>query len=327
MARPTLADLPAPPAERHGWPWTEESIRPSDDQLTDRRWPRITVVTPSFNQGQYIEETIRSVLLQGYPDLEYFVLDGASTDATVEIIGKYSQWIDFWVSERDNGQSAAINRGLRLGTGSHATWINSDDLLCKDALNTHVLSHGLADDRIDVGDCIDIDAGGRPLSRQRGRIHSLEDLLRVRAIWQTGGYISQPAVLFPHELALRVGGLNESDYYSMDYELWGRLLLAGAGVHYTGIPFGMFRYHDAQKTTQIAKQIESTLDAAETLLAETDSLSVETKQEILSDLRAYRKEHPSIIWKQTGRLARWGVPASVVTPLRRLRQSLRSSVR
>ena len=92
-------------------------------------------MTPSFNQGRFLEETIRSILLQGYPNLEYFVLDGGSSDQSVEIIEKYAPWIDFWVSERDRGQSAAINRGLRMGSGSYATWINSDDMLCKDAFH------------------------------------------------------------------------------------------------------------------------------------------------------------------------------------------------
>jgi hypothetical protein len=119
--------------------------------------------------------------------------------------------------------------------------------------------------------------------------------------------------------------LNESDYYSMDYELWGKLLLAGARIYYTGMPFGMFRYHDAQKTMQITRQMESTFDAAEMLLAKADSFSAATKHEILSDLRAYRAEYPRITWKGTGRLARWGLPGPIVTLLRTLRRPLHSS--
>ena len=86
-----------------------------------------------YNQGRFLEGTIRSVLLQGYPDLEYFIFDGGSTDNSVEIIEKYSRWLTYWTSEPDAGQSAAINRGLNLSSGLYATWINSDDLLHKNA--------------------------------------------------------------------------------------------------------------------------------------------------------------------------------------------------
>ena len=114
MQCPTLSELPSPPPGKTGWPWTEESRRLSSQTPDGRPWPRISVVTPSFNQGKFIEETIRSVLLQGYPNLEYFVFDGGSTDNSVEIIKKYSPWLTYWVSERDNGQSDAINRGLKM---------------------------------------------------------------------------------------------------------------------------------------------------------------------------------------------------------------------
>ena len=326
MTCPSLAELPAPPPDKTGWPWTEESVRPSNDLLTGRRWPRITIVTPSFNQGQFIEETIRSILLQGYPNLEYFVLDGGSADNTVDIIRKYARWIDFWVSERDSGQSAAINRGLRMGSGSHATWINSDDMLCKDALVTHVLKHELQDDLLHIGDCVNIDGDSRLLFTHRARVHSLDDLLRVRSVWRTGGHICQQEVLFPLPLALRVGGLNENNHYSMDYELWGQLFTAGARVQYTGIPFGMFRLHEAQKTYQISRQTDSTLDTAEALLDATDVIAPHTKQEILAELQAYRKEYPTIAWQHTGRLARLGLPPSVVTPIRQLGKAVATAV-
>src|SRR5215510_10057630 len=209
MRSPTLTELPPAPPGKTGWPWTEQSRALSDRGGTDDSWPRITIVTPSFNQGQFLEETIRSILLQGYPNLGYFVLDGGSTDGSVEIIEKYSQWIDFWVSEPDRGQSAAINRGLRMGTGAYATWINSDDMLCKEALIQQVSTHEIVDDVVYIGECINIDASSRVLFTHRGRVESLEDLLRVRSVWQSGGYICQQEVLFPLELAHRVGGLNE----------------------------------------------------------------------------------------------------------------------
>jgi glycosyltransferase involved in cell wall biosynthesis len=283
-------------------------------------------VTPSFNQGQFLEATIRSILLQNYPNLEYFILDGGSTDGSLEIIEKYSQWVDFWISEPDRGQSAAINRGLRMGTGTFATWINSDDMLCRDALSRHFSSQAIADDVVYVGDCINIDAGGQMLFTHRGRIESLEDLLRVRSVWQSGGYVCQQEVLFPLQLARRVGWLNESNHYSMDYELWGQFFLAGARWQYTGIPFGCFRWHEAQKTKAIAAQTESTLDVAEALLARAECVSTQAREDIQAELLAYRKDHPEIVWRNSGRLARLGLPPSIVTPIRTLKETLEKSI-
>ncbi|MGB5971795.1 MAG: glycosyltransferase, partial [Nodosilinea sp.] len=97
-------------------------------------WPRVSIVTPSYNQGQFLEETIRSVLLQRYPNLEYIVIDGGSTDNSAEIIEKYQSCITYWVSEKDNGQAHAINKGLKISTGSILGWINSDDLYVKGTL-------------------------------------------------------------------------------------------------------------------------------------------------------------------------------------------------
>lgn len=319
MRCPSLADLPAPQHGKTGWPWTEESLQLEAQTKDGRSWPRITIVTPSFNQGQFIEETIRSILLQGCPDIEYFVLDGGSTDNTVEIIKKYSPWITFWVSEPDRGQSSAINRGLRMGTGQYATWINSDDMLCKNAFSNQLLSGGTSQNVVFIGDCAHIDADAHTLFTHRGRVGSIEDLIRVRSVWRSGGSIDQPAVLFPLELILRVGGLNEKNHYTMDYELWGEFLLAGARFQYTEIPFGFFRWHDGQKTQEKIKQNDSMLDVASGLTRRANSLSKEFRDEILADLQAYRLEYPVEIWKQSGRLARMGVPPAVVNPVRKLR--------
>lgn len=324
MRSPSITDLPAAPPDKRGWPWTEESQR-LPERRDDDPWPRITVVTPSFNQGQFIEETIRSILLQGYPNLEYFVLDGGSTDHTVAIIEKYSPWIDFWVSERDRGQSAAINRGLRMGSGSHATWICSDDMLHKDALFALISARQLEPDVAYVGDCVNIDADGHALFSHRGNVHSFEDLVRFRDVWRSGGYLCQQEVLFPLPLMLEAGALNEDNHYSMDFELWGELFLKGARMEYTGIPFGFFRWHQAQKTQHAKKQTDSSLNAAEALIRKAAMFSEEQKQALIADLHAYREEFPDIVWKQTGRLARLGLPPFVVTPLRTITSSVKKA--
>ena len=126
---PSLKELPSPPNEKIGWPWSVESediLFQFDDDLP---LPKISVVSPSYNQGQYLEETIRSVLLQGYPNFEYIIHDGGSTDNAIEILKKYDKWLTYWVSEPDRGQSHAINKGIQRATGELIFWLNSDDLV------------------------------------------------------------------------------------------------------------------------------------------------------------------------------------------------------
>lgn len=131
---PTLDDLSPPPADKTGWPWTEQSEPVSETQSEEASWPKISIVTPSYNQASFLEETIRSVLLQGYPNLEFVVVDGGSTDGTVEILERYDPWIDHWVSEPDDGQDDAIRKGLEEATGEIEAYLNSDDVLLPGAL-------------------------------------------------------------------------------------------------------------------------------------------------------------------------------------------------
>jgi glycosyltransferase involved in cell wall biosynthesis len=302
----------------------------ADNASEGQPWPRISVITPSFNQGEFIEETIRSILLQGYPDLEYLVLDGASTDGSGDIIKKYSPWISYWVSEPDSGQSDAINRGLKQASGEFATWINSDDLLCKNALVEHVSRYGCSANTVYVGICAYIDASGNFLSEHQGRVHSLEDLVRVRTVWRCDpqrGHIVQPEVLFPRELALSVGGLNPDNHRTMDYELWGRLLLAGAKFRYTDVHFGMFREHPHQKTQNVLQQNRSLLETAAKLVAQADSFSEATKGAILADLRAYAEECDVQCWAGTGRLARLPLPRELVRWARNARTALETKAK
>ncbi|WP_121809536.1 glycosyltransferase family 2 protein [Mucilaginibacter kameinonensis] len=125
-----LKVLPAPDNQQTGWPWTEET----DPEVyrTNNNWPKLTIVTPSYNQGRFIEQTIRSILLQNYPNLEYIVIDGGSNDETVSILEKYAPWISYYRSARDNGQGQAINLGFSLASGDFYAWINSDDYYLKD---------------------------------------------------------------------------------------------------------------------------------------------------------------------------------------------------
>ncbi len=125
--------LPKPATGETGWVWTEET----NPAIYNNRksWPKLTIVTPSYNQADFLEETLRSVLLQNYPNLEFIVMDGGSNDGSKAILEKYSPWISYWQSEKDGGQGQAINRGFSLASGEYYAWINSDDYYLKDVFH------------------------------------------------------------------------------------------------------------------------------------------------------------------------------------------------
>ncbi|MFC1719531.1 glycosyltransferase family 2 protein [Pseudomonadota bacterium] len=185
--------------------------------------PRITVVTPSFNQGEFIERTIRSILGQGYPNIEYIIMDGGSSDDSVSIIEYYDSEITYWESRKDEGQSDAINRGLNMATGEIIAWVNSDDYLLPNAL-WHVAEVWLtqADPHWISGTCeFYDDAGNHCYDWEPNPATSLGQAL------SQGVGVPQTSSFWSRSLWQDVGGLNESLHYCMDEDLWIKFFVKG----------------------------------------------------------------------------------------------------
>ena len=193
--------LPSPSSGKAGWPWnfTPEKVTISFDL------PRITIVTPSYNQADYLEETIRSVLLQGYPNLEYFVIDGGSTDGSVEVIKKYAPWLAGWLSEKDHGQGHAINKGFSQATGEWLGWLNSDDCLAPYALFNLLKTAHDAQAGFVYGACIQFGMTPRVKSFPSMKIPGPRafDLETLRTV----DVIDQPATLWRREVYEKCGPL------------------------------------------------------------------------------------------------------------------------
>lgn len=242
MSEITVADLPPPPPGKTGWPWT---AAPAGGASFDAGpWPRITVVTPSYNQGSYVEETIRSVLLQGYPNLEYLVIDGGSTDESAAIIERYGPWLSYWVSEQDRGQSDAINKGFARATGEVMNWLNSDDLLLPGALHAIGAAARANPGAAIAGDVIRFGDGVKGEQRLRQRGLTYEHMVKY---WTRAAFYQQPGLYFPRAAYEAAGGIDESLWNSMDYDLFCRLL-RHTPVVYLDQPLIHFRYHAASKT-------------------------------------------------------------------------------
>jgi glycosyltransferase involved in cell wall biosynthesis len=239
-----LKDLPPPPPGRYGWPWTAESPQVTHAMPDGAPWPRISIITPSFNQGQYIEETIRSVLLQGYADLEYLIIDGGSTDGSLDIIHKYEPWLARWVSEPDRGQSDAINKGIRMATGEIINWINSDDCLLQSALRTVAQIYSPSKDSMVICAGIDFHESSQREHIVIPRQVSVQDIVRF---WEGWFDWLQPSIFFSRDKFFLVGGLDETLNFSMDIDLYCRLMQT-VPVVFTSTPVSKFRRHLTAKT-------------------------------------------------------------------------------
>lgn len=226
---------------KSGWPWTVTPVASVPNRFP---WPKISIVTPSYNQGQFLEETIRSVLLQGYPNLEYIVIDGGSTDNSLDIIRKYEKHLAYWHSEKDEGQTDAIATGFDKSSGEILAWLNSDDILLPGAL-LHIGKVFTKNPRAGVvfGNTLVIDSNSNEINRyfwpaQLFKYH-----------WSLGQYIGQESCFWRRDVYNRVGGLNRNKFFVMDYDLFIRMWKVSRFKKVRRF-IGGFRVHEDSKNSK-----------------------------------------------------------------------------
>jgi glycosyltransferase involved in cell wall biosynthesis len=273
----------------------------------------VSIVTPSYNQARFLEETIRSVLLQGYPDIEYLILDGGSTDGSVELIRKYEPYLTYWVSERDQGQADAINRGWRRSTGDIIAYLNSDDVYAPGAIQRaveYLVTHPEA--VAVIGGYQLIDESGKVLRVVPGAEFSLKSELR-------GNSVCQPTVFIRRGPLFEVGLLDPVLHYVMDFELWLKLGLCGQIGHVSGTQ-ALFRIVSSAKSlSQVGRFLPEILEVFERFFARTDLPPDVRAMRRLAYSDYYAHEGPNEIYR----------PRELLSPeqFRRMRAALWTSIR
>lgn len=204
--------------------------------------PKISIVTPSYNQHRFIERTIVSVLNQGYPNLEYIIVDGGSTDGSVEVIKKYEKHLAFWISEQDQSQSNAIDKGFGRSTGDILAWLNSDDMLLPGALSAVAGAFEKHPEAALIyGDYIKVDSDDRCIALRRQPSFDLKICLHAYTI------AMQPASFFGRKAFFETGGIDKSLHYVMDHDLVLRLAQHGEVLNIRNY-VAAFRVHPESKT-------------------------------------------------------------------------------
>jgi glycosyltransferase involved in cell wall biosynthesis len=252
--------------------------------------PGISIITPSYNQGQFIEETIASVLDQNYPNLQYIIIDGGSTDNTIEVIKKYEKHISYWVSEKDKGQSDAINKGIALATGEIVNWLNSDDYYMPGALQ-HVASQ-FSDPNITAY------CGRSRVFSETAEKNSQGTDVYENNLAKTIGWarIDQPETFFRKSVWNAIGNLNEEFHFVMDKEWWIRYLFHYGlkGIAKDDQMLVNFRVHNNSKTgSQLERFSEETNDLFYSLFL-SGNLENAERLSILKVKRKSLKGYPAI---------------------------------
>jgi glycosyltransferase involved in cell wall biosynthesis len=250
MPTETRTRIPDPPgAERRGWPWEDVSEDAgaeagAAEDAPPSAAPLVSIVIPSYNQGEYIEETIRSIVMQRYPNFEIIVIDGGSTDSTLEVIRRCEPWLTHWVSEKDSGQANAINKGLAVARGEIVTWLNSDDLLLPGAFDQLARAYARNADTFFISPVehfLDGTDKSRVFVPENVTHRNLVEFWTRRAVWNDPGTFYTRAVLD------RIGFVDESYRYAFDYDF---ILRATRSFEPTQLPrpTTRFRVHSQSKT-------------------------------------------------------------------------------
>jgi glycosyltransferase involved in cell wall biosynthesis len=281
----SVKDLPEPPAGKRGWPWTVGSKLLPNRRSDGSEWPSLSIVTPSYNQGQFLEMTIRSVLLQGYPNLEYIVIDGGSGDESVEIIRKYERFLSYWVSEKDNGQTDAINRGLSRTTGQYLGWLNSDDIYTKGSFKKAVNALLASPKSVLVH-------SNRILLDGDDRVFGCSPIPEFNPPHFHCVVCSETA--FWTRIAMNECGLLDSTYnFAMDLEFFSRLFLYGNFIKLDDY-LGYFRCHSLSKSSTIWNIAEEETEKIWRELFNANWPGLNGRQNRIKILREFIK-HPQLI--------------------------------
>jgi len=281
MQCPTLADLPKPPANKAGWPWTEESNRLPDLMPNGQTWPNLSVVTPVYNQESFIEETIRSVLLQGYPNYEHIIINDGSTDGTLAVIDKYLPWVSC-VTQRNAGQSAALNRGFRMAQGELIGWQNSDDLYGPDNFKEGAIASAqFPDYEIYNGTT----RGFQEMEFRPPWLFEVCEEFSQAALLERMCVMNQ-SMFFGRRVFERGVFVKEDMHYAMDLDLFWRLSLEGFRYKLVPSMIGYYRQQAAAKSTNYS--LRGNLEAYGILrwLSRDKRLSRELRRAARSKLRA-----------------------------------------
>ncbi len=219
-----------------------------------KRYPKITVITPSYNQAEYLDRTIQSVLCQNYPNLEYLIFDAGSTDGSVDIIKKYESQLTLWKSEPDHGPADAINKGLRMADGEIIGWLNSDDAYTQDAL-FRVAEQFLAGADVAYGHALYVDGSDQPVAMDHGYqktkiyLGHQQEFDQTLRYWETVYLIPQPSVFWKKDIMDRYGRLDEHYQFIFDYEYFLRLTKNGVRFSLIDEVQALYRIHEASKTS------------------------------------------------------------------------------
>jgi glycosyltransferase involved in cell wall biosynthesis len=240
-------DLPIPPNGKEGWPWKELDDIYIEEILDNSKYPCISIIIPSYNYGQFIEETIRSILLQSYQNVECIVIDGGSTDDTVNILQKYDKYITYWISETDKGQTDAINKGYSHCTGDIFVWLNADDLYYSSSTLSTVAKLYLSGYDFIVGDCFNIDKHGEYIFfADDGK--SIPTNFRKSLRYWSSGFLQQPAVFVAKKLTDNCFPLDNTLYFAMDIQFFLRVLHQDPKSIWIKENLVRFRCHESSKT-------------------------------------------------------------------------------